>query len=244
MEREARCCNTYCLRVGVLWFYFGFREGPGGWREAPEGHPRHIRDEFKENQSNMQWNSIKNIKKLKKINWKCNEILFKISWKSFWLPHWLHFGFLWASSGLPRSLSAPYAAPEVPFVSIWLPFGSILPSFLVHFGSILDNFWCSGRVSLLLPLYFDFRCRFGLHFGSILEAKTVIFSMKNRIVFSIDFLWIFAVILGGDLHPNCIKNRVRNEKVDFMKMSVSCRRELDFQGPGPQHSCKRPPKID
>ena len=30
MEREARCCNTYCLRVGVLWFYFGFREGPGG----------------------------------------------------------------------------------------------------------------------------------------------------------------------------------------------------------------------
>ena len=30
MEREARCCNTYCLRVGVLWFYVGFREGPGG----------------------------------------------------------------------------------------------------------------------------------------------------------------------------------------------------------------------
>ena len=76
----------------------------------------------------------------------------------------------------------------------------------------------------------------------MLEAKTVIVSMKNRIVFSIDFLWIFAVILGGDLHPNCIKNRIRNEKVDFMKMSVSCRRELDFQGPGASTSLQKAPQ--
>ena len=93
-----------------------------------------------------------------------------------------------------------------------------------------------------MPLYFDFGCRFGLNFGSILEAKIVIFSMKNRIVFSSDFLWIFADIVGADLHQHCIKNRVRNEKVNFMKMSVSCRRELDFQGPGASTSLQKAPQ--
>ena len=66
--------------------------------------------------------------------------------------------------------------------------------------------------------------------------------MKIRIVFSIVFLWIVAVILGPDLRPNCIKDRVRNEKVDFMKMSVSCRRELNFQGPGASTSLQKTPQ--
>ena len=49
-------------------------------------------------------------------------------------------------------------------------------------------------------------------------------------------------MLGAVLHLNCIKNHVRNEKVDFMKMSVSCRRELDFQGPGASKSLQKTPQ--
>ena len=132
------------IHIACVWVCSGFTSGSakvlGGEERLPKDTQGTLETSLKENQSNMQWNSIKDVKKLKKINWKCNEILLRISCKSFWRPHWLHFGVLWASSSLPRSFSAPYGAPEVPFVSIWLPFGSILPPFLVHFGSIFGIF--------------------------------------------------------------------------------------------------------
>ena len=116
--------------------------------------------------------------------------------KSIENPFGSPIGSILASFMLPRAFPGPFWLLMPPLRFHLSPFGSRLGPFclhfLVHFGSILGIFWCSGRVSLLLPLYFDFRCRFGLHFGSMFEAKIVIFSMKNRIVFSIDFLWICA----------------------------------------------------
>ena len=72
-------------------------------------------------------------------------------------------------------------------------FSFVLASFWLHFGclfgSILAPFWCSGRVSLLVPLYFDFESRFGC-------SRRLQKSSKKPLEISSNFGWIFVPILG------------------------------------------------
>ena len=66
--------------------------------------------------------------------------------------------------------------------SFWLHFGCL-------FGSILAPFWCSGRVSLLVPLFFDFEGRFGC-------PKRLPKSIKKPPEISPNFGYISGPILG------------------------------------------------
>ena len=47
-----------------------------------------------------------------------------------------------------------------------------------------------------------------------------------------DFEWLFGSILDALWGPFCIKNQFWKEKGDFVKMSVSRKRELYFVGYG------------
>ena len=80
----------------------------------------------------------------------------------------------------------------------------------------------------------SFFCR---DFASFLEGswavKTLILhgrGSKNHNFTEVRILVLFGSILGVFRVPFCIKNRVWNEKADFVKMCVSCKRELHFRG--------------
>ena len=67
------------------------------------------------------------------------------------------------------------------------------------------------------------------------------FNQKNFYFF--DWFWSrFGNLLGLVFKPNFIKNRVRNEKGDFLKMSTACTRELHFGGSGASKASQKTPQ--
>ena len=148
-----------------------------------------------------------------------------------------------------------------------IQFGSILNPSGAHSGSILEDFssiWHPLGEAFwlhLAPLDAKWRRRprwprnindfiwiwshFGFHLGSMFP-KVRYFCNEKIIDFPIDFGSHFGIILGTLLSINFNKKRSWSEKGDFVKISVSCRRELDFRGSDPPESTQRrsrtPPK--
>ena len=58
------------------------------------------------------------------------------------------------------------------------------------------------------------------------------FSIKKCIIFLMCFLKLLGSILGGLWDPFCIQKPAWREKCNFVKMSVSYTRELNFRGSG------------
>jgi len=73
----------------------------------------------------------------------------------------------------------------------------------------------------------------------IFHQKSVLFSSKKCISFLDGFEWPFGCIFGACWAPFCIQKRAWGEKGDFIKMSVSLTRELNFRGSGPPKSTQK-----
>ncbi len=97
------------------------------------------------------------------------------------------------------------------------------------------------KVKLLIGLLIDLGSIWGAfreHFWSILGSKIGQKSSKNSdqqlmqvlINFLIDFWRPFGIILAPLSHRFSIQNRFQGENGDFLKVSVSLKRELHFRG--------------
>ena len=111
---------------------------------------------------------------------------------------------------------------------IWLHFGIILSQFWLPFGSLGGSLeglrfyvvFVASLGSLQAPFWPDFDSIFATFF----DGKSKRFF--NR------FSEAFCHHVGSIFSSIFVQNRLRCEKDDFLKMSTSCRRELDFRGLG------------
>ena len=68
--------------------------------------------------------------------------------------------------------------------------------------------------------------------GLIFYKKSIFFWIKTCIIFLMCFLKLLGSILGGVWGAFCIQKPAWREKCNFLKMSVSYTRELNFGGSG------------
>ena len=168
--------------------------------------------------------------------------------KSVENPFGSPIGSILASFGLPRAFPDPFRLLMPPLRFHLSPFGSRLGPFCLHFWCILAPFWVFVGARGGYPFYCPFISISVAVFGSILGQ----FWRPKPLFFLWKIVSFFQSIFYGFLLSfwEVICTQIASKIASETKKSISWKwasragESSIFKVRGPQHPCKRPPKID
>ena len=175
----------------------------------------------------MQWNSIKNHL----------EILLASPLAPFWRP----LSFLEPSQIPLGSLWRPWGSICLHLAPIWVHFASIFDASGLHFGYFL---MLGEGIPFIAPLFrfrLPFWAPFWVHFGG--QNRYVFYESSYR--FFQSFFYGFLLSFW-ELVCTQIASKIASETKKSISWKLASRASESsiFKVQGPQHPCKRPPKID